>query len=51
MGLGIGILIIGYVVLSLADPMGSNWASHLSPFLILGGYTTIGVALLVKDRS
>ncbi|MBI2069397.1 MAG: hypothetical protein HYT79_02245 [Elusimicrobia bacterium] len=42
-----GILTVaaGFIVLSRADPAGQNWASHLAPFLILGGYAAIGWAL------
>ncbi len=48
-GAGIGIVIIGYYVLSLTDPAGQNWASTLSPFLLLGGYATIGVGIVTRD--
>lgn len=37
--------IAGFVVLSQADPAAKNWAGKLCPFLILGGYAVIGVAL------
>jgi hypothetical protein len=50
-GIGIGIVILGFVVLSFTDPRGQNFASHLSPFLILGGYTTIGFGILLKDPA
>jgi hypothetical protein len=48
---GIGTLGIGYSVLSLADPLGQNWASKVSPFLILGGYAIIGLGIVTKDPS
>ncbi len=48
---GIGTLGIGYFVLSLTDPMGQNWASNVSPFLILGGYAIIGIGIVTKDTS
>ena len=50
-GLGIGIAAIGYVVLSFTDPAGQNWASNLCPFLILGGYATIGVGIVLPDSA
>lgn len=50
-GLGIGIVILGFYVLSLTDPAGQNWASKLSPFLILGGYATIGVGIVLPDSK
>jgi hypothetical protein len=46
---GIGVVILGYIVLSLADPKGQNFASRLSPLLIIGGYATIGVGIITKD--
>lgn len=48
-GAGIGILILGYIVLSKADSMAQNWAGTLSPFLILGGYALIGIGIILKD--
>ena len=48
-GLGIGIVAIGFYVLSLTDPGGQNWASNLSPFLILGGYAIIGIGIVLPD--
>jgi hypothetical protein len=46
-GAGIGIVVIGYLVLSKTDPAGQNWASMLSPFLLLGGYALIGLGILL----
>jgi hypothetical protein len=40
------LVLVGYGVLSLTDPAGQNWASTLSPFLLIGGYALIGLALL-----
>jgi hypothetical protein len=50
-GIGIAVLTIGYIVLSMADPMGQNWASNLSTFLIISGYALIGVGILTKDKN
>ena len=50
-GLGIGIVAIGFYILSLTDPAGQNWASNLCPFLILGGYATIGIGIVLPDPS
>ncbi len=44
---GIGLLVLGFFVLSKTNPEGSNWASILSPLLIIGGYVTIGVGIIV----
>ena len=49
--LGIGIVIAGFIVLSFTDPGGRNWASNLSPFLILGGYAVIGMGIVLPDHA
>jgi hypothetical protein len=48
---GIGVLILGFFILSKTDPAGQNWASILSPFLILGGYAIIGIGIIVPDKN
>ncbi|MFA6091674.1 MAG: hypothetical protein WCU88_04235 [Elusimicrobiota bacterium] len=48
---GIGLLVLGFVVLSFTDPMGRNWASRLSPFLILGAYCVIAAGILLPEPS
>ena len=50
-GAGIGLLIVGYIVLSKADSMAQNWAGIISPFLILGGYAIIGIGIILKDPT
>ena len=45
---GLGVVVIGFIVLCFTDPAGQNWASTLSPFLILGGYGTIAAGILQK---
>jgi hypothetical protein len=47
---GVLILITGFFVLTKTDPGGQNWASKLSPFLILGGYIIIGAGILTPDK-
>jgi len=47
---GIGVLLLGFLVLTRTDPAGQNWASVLSPFLIIGGYVIIGIGIIVPDR-
>jgi len=44
-GAGIAVVILGFIVLAMTDQNGQNWASTLSPFLILGGYSLVGVGL------
>lgn len=46
---GAATAVVGYIVLSFTDPAGQNWASNLCPFLILGGYATIGVGIMTPD--
>ena len=50
-GCGIGIVTVGFYVLSLTDPAGQNWASNLSPFLLLGGYATIAVGIVLPEKK
>ena len=46
---GAFIVASGFVVLSMTDPMGRNWASHLSPFLILGGYGLVALGIFLPE--
>lgn len=48
---GIFIVIAGFYILTKTDSYGQNWASKLSPFLILGGYTIIGVGIIYPDKK
>ena len=48
---GIATLAAGFLVLSQSDPMGQNWASRLAPFLILGGYTIIGLGIFLPESG
>jgi len=48
-GGGVGVLALGFFVLTLTDPAGSNWASHVSPLLILGGYAVIAAGIFLPD--
>ena len=50
-GAGIGLVALGFGVLSLTDPEGQNWASNLSPFLLLGGYAAIGLGIICPDED
>lgn len=50
-GIAIGTLAAGFVVLSFADPMGRNWAAHLAPFLILGGYALAGIGIFLPSQA
>lgn len=48
---GIALILVGFFVLSRADPMGRNWAAHLSPFLILGGYAVVAFGIFLPEAS
>jgi hypothetical protein len=48
---GILTLALGYFVLTKTDPAGQNWASKLSPFLILGGYGLVGIGIIVPEKK
>lgn len=48
--IGLISLFIGYFLLTLTNPRGDNWASYLSPILIVGGYGLIIASLLLKER-
>ncbi|MBI4370408.1 MAG: hypothetical protein HY547_09290 [Elusimicrobia bacterium] len=48
---GAAVTAAGFAVLSQSDPSGKNWAGHLSPLMILGGYAVIGIVLWTADCS
>ena len=50
-GMGVAVIIAGFIVLSRADAMGGNWAANLSPFLILGGYILVGLGIFAPAQS
>jgi len=50
-GIGIAVVAVGFFVLSLTDPGGQNWASTVSPFLLLGGYATIAFGIVTPAKK
>jgi hypothetical protein len=50
-GGGIAVLALGFYVLTLTDPSGRNWASTLSPLLILGAYAIIAFGIFLPDPA
>ena len=46
-GIALAVLALGYYVLSLVNADASNWAGAVSPILIIGGYITIAIGILV----
>src|SRR3954468_8476201 len=48
-GLGVGGVVLGFWILTYTDPAGQNWASTLSPALLVLGYALIGVGIVLPD--
>jgi hypothetical protein len=48
-GGGLSLLVAGFTALCFTDPRGQNWASTVSPFLILGGYAVVGLGIMTPD--
>ena len=44
---GIFIAVIGYLLLTLTNKGGDNWASYLSPFSIITGYIVVALSLII----
>lgn len=49
LGIGVALVILGFFVLRLTDPAGQNWASTLSPLLLVSGYVLIGLGIVFPD--
>jgi hypothetical protein len=51
--IGIGVLgvVLGFWILTYTDPAGQNWASTLSPALLVLGYALIGVGIVLPDPA
>lgn len=50
-GAGAATACLGYGLLLLCDPAGQNWASFISPALILAGYASVGVGTILRDPA
>jgi len=44
---GISLLVIGFFIPTKTNPEGSNWASILSPILIISGYIVIAIGIIL----
>lgn len=42
------LLAIGFLLLKFTNPEGDNWASFLSPVIIIISYILIGIGIMVK---
>jgi hypothetical protein len=45
---GTASIVIGLFLLKYTNPEGNNWASILSPLMIIGGYVVVIIGLLLK---
>ena len=48
---GLVAIAVGFMMIRFVDPYGQNWAGIVSPFLIIGGYVSIVIALLLKSEN
>jgi hypothetical protein len=48
---GLVSIAVGFMMIRFVDPYGQNWAGIISPFLIIGGYVSIVIALLLKSEN
>jgi hypothetical protein len=46
-GAAVAMLVIGYFVLTKVNADASNWAGAVAPIMIIGGYITVAVGILV----
>ena len=46
---GIVLLTAGFLLLTRTDPGGQNWASTVSPFMIVAAYIAIAVGIVFPD--
>lgn len=46
-GAGAVCVVLGFLTLTRADALGRNWASTVSPLLILAGYALVGLGIFV----
>jgi hypothetical membrane protein len=49
--LGIFLLILGFYLLSKTDPMGKNFPSLISPFIIISGYILIAIGIIFPEHK
>jgi hypothetical protein len=46
-GAAIALLVLGYFVLTKVNADASNWAGAAAPIMIIGGYITVAIGILV----
>lgn len=44
----VGLLIVGFILLRFTNPAGNNWASFISPLVIILAYIFIGIGIMIK---
>ena len=47
--IGCASVILGFIALSRADPLGRDWPARLCPFLILGGYALVAFGIFLPE--
>jgi hypothetical protein len=48
---GLCLVLFGFWILTYTDPAGQNWASTLSPLLLVLGYFFIGLGSVMRNSS
>ena len=48
--IGVALLILGFIVLSMANKMANNWAGFASPALLLAGWVLIAIGLWKGEK-
>lgn len=49
-GSGIGLLILGFIVLGMANRMADNWAGFTAPLLLVSGWIVIAAGLWKAEK-
>ena len=47
---GLGLLVLGFIALSMVNRMATNWAGFLSPVLLVSGWIVIAVGLWKSEK-
>ncbi len=49
-GVGIGLLILGFIILSMVNRMATNWAGFAAPAFLVSGWVVIAVGLWKGEK-
>jgi len=50
-GVGVFLTVIGFILVSQADPLGAGWAAKIGPLCILGGMAAFLLAVLKGKKE